>query len=162
MDIEQTRKLAQDENTAIDILSDLAKNEDYTTRQYVAANPNTPIEVLLSICFEFPIEVINNPIIPLLILENPDCLTCELTLDFNKLQKLTYIEITRLGLNLKKEQVRNYLMKKYGKRSRLHLTDEELLDFLNYLRSSSINNFLPVSEKTNQQSSIESWDEIPF
>ena len=159
MNIEQVRKLAQDENTASELLTELAKSEDKLTRQYVAANPNTPIEVLLSICFEFPVEVINNPIIPLLILENPDCLTCELTLDFSTIKRLTDIEIKRLGL--KKEQGRNYLMKKYGKRSRLHLTDGQLLDFLIHLRSSSINDFL-LSEETNQQSSIVSWDEIPF
>ena len=160
MDLEIGRQLAKDETTASEVLVNLAKNEDYTIRQYVAANPNTPIEVLLSICFEFPVEVINNPIIPLLILENPDCLTCELTLDFHTTKQLMDVEIKRLGL--KKEQGRNYLMKKYGKRSRLQLTDGQLLDFLSHLQSSSINDFLPVSEETNQQSSIESWDEIPF
>ena len=139
MDIEQARKLAQDENTASEILTELANSEDKLTRQYVAANPNTPIEVLLSICFEFPVEVINNPIIPLLILENPDCLTCELTLDFNKVKQLTDIELKRLGWT--KEYGRNYLKKKYAKSSRLQLTDGQLLDFLNHLQSSSINDF---------------------
>lgn len=160
MNIEQTRKLAQDENTASEILTELANSKDKLTRQYVAANPNTPTEVLLSICLEFPVEVINNPIIPLLILENSDCLKCELTLDFHTIKRLTDIEIKRLSL--KKEQGRNYLMKKYGKRSRLHLTDEELLDFLNHLQFSSINDFLPFSEETNQQTSIVCSDEIPF
>ena len=96
----------------------------------------------------------------MLILENPDYLTCEFSLDFKKLQNSIHIEIRRL--DLKKEQVRIYLMKKYGKRSRLHLTDRQLLDFLIHLRSSSINDFLPVSEEINQQSSIVSCDEIPF
>lgn len=160
MNIEQIRKLAQDENTASELLTELANSEDKLTRQYVAANPNTAIELLLNICFEFPVEVINNPIIPLLVLENPDCLTCELTLDFQTIKRLTDIEIKRLGL--KKEQGRNYLMKKYRKPSRLHLTDGQLLDFLTHLRSSSINDFFPFSEETNQQTSIVSSDEIPF
>ena len=160
MDLEISRQLAKDETTAPEVLVNLAKSEDNLTRKYVASNPNTPTEVLLNICFEFPVEVINNPIIPLLILENHDCLTCELTLDFQTIKRLTDIEIKRL--DLKKEQGRNYLMKKYGKPSRLHLTDGQLLDFLIHLQSSSINDFLPVSEETNQQSSIVFRDEIPF
>lgn len=67
MNLEQARQIAKDETTAPEVLAQLAKNPDVLTRKAVAANPNTPIETLLSICFEF-LEVINNPIIPLLIL----------------------------------------------------------------------------------------------
>ena len=139
MNLEQARRIAQDETTASELLAELAKNKDDQVRQAVAANPNTPIETLLSICFEFPPEVIDNPIIPLLILENPDCLTCKLTLnlDFKEIKCLTDVEVKRLGWTT--EQGRNYLNKKYGKRSRLHLTDEQLLEFLNYLQSLSVN-----------------------
>ena len=42
-------------------------------------------------------------------------------------------EIRRLSWT--NEQGRNYLIQAYGKRSRHLLTDEELLEFLNYLRS---------------------------
>ncbi|MEM8676578.1 MAG: hypothetical protein AAGF83_22345 [Cyanobacteria bacterium P01_G01_bin.67] len=136
MDIKQERKLAKDETTSSEILANLAKSEDIQTRKYVANNPNTPIEILLKICFEFPQEVIENPIITLLILENPDSLTCKTPLDFlwnfNKIKQLTDIEIKRLGWT--KVQGGNYLMKKYGKRSRLHLTDDQLLGFLTDLR----------------------------
>ncbi len=38
----------------------------------------------------------------------------------------------RLGWS--KRQGREYLIKRYGKRSRLHLTDEELIEFWNYLK----------------------------
>ncbi|MFN6540933.1 MAG: hypothetical protein RM021_031955 [Nostoc sp. EkiNYC01] len=36
-------------------------------------------------------------------------------------------------LNWTPEQGREYLQQKYGKRSRLQLTDTEILDFINYL-----------------------------
>lgn len=51
-------------------------------------------------------------------------------------------EIQRLGLN--EEWLRNYLMNTYGKRGRYLLTEEELLDFLNYLESQPT----PVNEST--------------
>ncbi|MBE9168964.1 hypothetical protein IQ238_16065 [Pleurocapsales cyanobacterium LEGE 06147] len=54
-------------------------------------------------------------------------------IDFNEIKNKTDVEIKRLGWT--KEQGRDFLLKTYGKRSRLHLTDEELLDFLHYLES---------------------------
>ncbi|BBD58524.1 hypothetical protein NIES2109_13000 [Nostoc sp. HK-01] len=52
---------------------------------------------------------------------------------FSELIAKTDIEIYRLGWNV--EWGRNYLIKTYGKRSRVLLTEEELLEFLNYLES---------------------------
>ncbi|MEM8676577.1 MAG: hypothetical protein AAGF83_22340 [Cyanobacteria bacterium P01_G01_bin.67] len=112
MNIEQERQLAKDETTPPDTLANLANSEDIQTRKYFASNPNTPVKILLKICFEFPQEVIENPIIPLLILENsdlstckilfwiikiPDLSTCKICLDFNEIKQLTDIEIKRLG-----------------------------------------------------------------
>jgi hypothetical protein len=54
-------------------------------------------------------------------------------IDFNEIKNKTDVEIKRLGWT--KDQGRDFLLQTYGKRSRLHLTDEELLDFLNYLES---------------------------
>ncbi len=54
-------------------------------------------------------------------------------IDFNEIKNKTDVEIKRLSWT--KEQGRDFLLKTYGKRSRLHLTDEELLDFLHYLES---------------------------
>ena len=127
------KKLAQDETTSPETLRELARHEDCQVRQYVAKNPNTPVEVLLNICFEFPSEVINNPVIPLLLLEDPYILTCEIFLDFNQIKALTDKEIRRLGWT--KDQGRNYLFAKYGKRSRLQLTDTQMVEFLVQLRS---------------------------
>ena len=69
-------------------LKELAKYDDCLTRQYVAGNPNTSAEILLNICFEFPNEVINNPVIPLLLLEDPHILTCKIPLHFNEVKRL--------------------------------------------------------------------------
>ena len=160
MNTEQTRKLARDETTTPKVLAELANSEDKQTRQALAANPNASIETLLSICFEFPGEVINNPIIPLFILENPSCLTCKIPLDFNEILKLINVQMKRLGWT--KDIGRNYLKKKYGKLSRLQLADEQLLEFLAHLQSLSVNHPTPISKKTNQQSSTESWEQIPF
>jgi|GEM_PF-3897944 len=133
MSIEKAKQLAQDETTPPEILAELAKHDDKLTRQYVAGNPNTPVETLLRVCFEFPNEVTSNPIIPLLLLEDYKILTCKMRWNFNDIKRLTDIEIKRL--NWKKGQGQVYLISKYGKRSRLHMTDIELLDFLQYLQS---------------------------
>ncbi|MDJ0632128.1 MAG: hypothetical protein QNJ34_02950 [Xenococcaceae cyanobacterium MO_188.B29] len=55
--------------------------------------------------------------------------------DFNEIKSRTDVEIKRLGWT--KEQGRDFLLQTYGKRSRLHLTDQELMDFLHYLESQS-------------------------
>jgi hypothetical protein len=52
---------------------------------------------------------------------------------FDELIKQSDIELKRLGWT--KEQGRDYLLENYGKRSRLMLTDVELLEFLQYLKS---------------------------
>lgn len=54
-------------------------------------------------------------------------------IDFNKIKHQTDIEIKRLGWT--RDDGRNFLQSHYGKRSRLHLTDEELLEFLHYLEN---------------------------
>ena len=52
---------------------------------------------------------------------------------FNEIKHQTDLEIRRLGWT--KEDGMEFLMKHYGKRSRLHLTNEQLIEFLEYLRS---------------------------
>jgi len=54
-------------------------------------------------------------------------------MDFNEIKQKTDIEIKRLSWT--KEQGKEFLMSRYGKRSRLHLTDEQLLEFLRYLET---------------------------
>ncbi len=52
-------------------------------------------------------------------------------MDFNEIKQQTDIEIKRLGWT--KDRGKEFLKSRYGKRSRLHLTDEQLLEFLRYL-----------------------------
>jgi hypothetical protein len=54
-------------------------------------------------------------------------------MDFNEIKQKTDIEIKRLSWT--KDQGREFLMSHYGKKSRLHLTDEQLLEFLRYLET---------------------------
>ena len=72
MDIEQTRQLAQDENTAPEKLRELANSADPITRQNVVINPNVPPDVLIKLAKQFPRQVFNNPAIDLLLLETPN------------------------------------------------------------------------------------------
>jgi hypothetical protein len=54
-------------------------------------------------------------------------------LDFNEIRHKIDLEMKRL--NWTKEEGRDFLVNTYGKRSRLHLTDEELLEFWHYLET---------------------------
>jgi hypothetical protein len=62
----------------------------------------------------------------------PNLISPELeAMDFNEIKQKTDIEIKRLSWT--KDRGKEFLMSRYGKRSRLHLTDEQLLEFLHYL-----------------------------
>ena len=132
MYLEQIRQLALDETTAPKILTILAKSQDRYTRKNVAINPNTTTATLLSLSLEFPSEVMNNPVLPLLILENPYLFICQIDLDFPQLKHLTDIEIYRLGWSKKNRD--RYLKNTYGRKNRAHLTDEQQYDFLCQLK----------------------------
>jgi hypothetical protein len=54
-------------------------------------------------------------------------------IDFSEIIARSNIELKRLGWT--SDQGRNYLLQTYGKRSRQLLSDEELLEFLQYLES---------------------------
>ena len=62
-----------------------------------------------------------------------DSTSQEQAMDFNEIKQKTDIEIKRLSWT--KDQGKEFLMSRYGKRSRLHLTDEQLLEFLRYLET---------------------------
>jgi hypothetical protein len=69
---ERSRMVANNPSTPPEELRKLADSSDAITRSHIAANPNTPTEVLLLLCAEFPAQVLNNPILSLLFLENPN------------------------------------------------------------------------------------------
>ena len=66
----------------------------------------------------------------------------KLTIDeFWKIKHQIDDEIQRLGWT--KEKAKNHIYIVYRKSSRLSMTDEELLDFLSYLRSFSVAKSIP-------------------
>lgn len=66
------RRVAKNPSAPPELLKQLARCNDATTRSHVTANPNTPTEVLRHLGGEFPEQLIDNPIFPLLWLENPN------------------------------------------------------------------------------------------
>ena len=133
MTIEQQRQEAQDETTSPERLRKLAISQDSFIRKYVAENPNTPTETLLNLSNEFPQQVLNNPVIPLLLIENPLLLTCQIRFDFEQIIHATNLLFKSLGWT--KEDGQKYILQTYGKASRLLLSDEELLDFMRRLQN---------------------------
>ena len=66
--------VANNPNATTELLTELADSEENFIRKNVAANPNTPMEVLWKLGEEFPQEVLDNAVFPLLLLENPNLL----------------------------------------------------------------------------------------
>ncbi|MCD8487257.1 MAG: hypothetical protein LRZ84_11145, partial [Desertifilum sp.] len=72
MAIALLEQLASNPNTPPEKLRELATCEDIAIRQLVVANPNTPTEVLWRLGKLFPAQLLENPLLPLLFLENPN------------------------------------------------------------------------------------------
>ncbi|MBW4603797.1 MAG: hypothetical protein KME29_30600 [Calothrix sp. FI2-JRJ7] len=89
MSTELARAVAANPNAPPNLLQKLSKFDDLETRQNVAGNPNTAIDILLKLGKDFPEEFLNNPILGLLVLENPNFLESILT--------NTFIELLRVG-----------------------------------------------------------------
>ncbi|MDI9635845.1 hypothetical protein QM565_08615 [Geitlerinema splendidum] len=66
----QLLQQASNPNTPPEQLRELATCEDVAIRQLIVANPNTPTEVLWELGKEFPEQLLENPVLPLLCLEN--------------------------------------------------------------------------------------------
>lgn len=71
---ELARLVAQNPSSPAQLLRELGESSDATTRENVALNPNTPTQVLQKLGDEFSKEVLDNPVLPLLFLENPSIL----------------------------------------------------------------------------------------
>ncbi|BAZ18710.1 hypothetical protein NIES4071_105950 (plasmid) [Calothrix sp. NIES-4071] len=70
--IELVRVVVKNPSAPPDVLDALSGYEhDPEIQRNVTANPNTPVEVLITLGADFPSELINNPVFPLLLLENP-------------------------------------------------------------------------------------------
>ena len=70
--ITQARIVAAEPTTNPEILRELALFEDEKTREAVVSNANTPPEILVQFGEEFPAQLLDNPVFPLLLLENPN------------------------------------------------------------------------------------------
>jgi len=64
---------ASGETTSPERLQELAQ-QDVKLARIVATNPNTPTETLLELDYQFPAELLNNPVFDLLLLGNPNLL----------------------------------------------------------------------------------------
>ncbi|MCJ8281407.1 MAG: hypothetical protein MJK14_16445 [Rivularia sp. ALOHA_DT_140] len=71
-DINQAIKIAAEPTTDPEILRELALFEDEKTREAVVSNANTSPEVLVQLGEQFPSQFLDNPVFPLLLLENPN------------------------------------------------------------------------------------------
>ncbi len=80
--------IARNTSAAPELLARLAHRDD-VTRAAVAANPNTPRDVLLELAGEFPTQFLANPVLPLLLLEDPNL---PMTMDEPTLAKIIRYE----------------------------------------------------------------------
>ena len=71
-DINQARIVAAEPTTNPEILRELALFSDEKTRKAVVSNANTSPEVLVQLGEQFPSQFLDNPVFPLLVLENPN------------------------------------------------------------------------------------------
>ncbi|NJL63316.1 MAG: hypothetical protein HC903_17655 [Methylacidiphilales bacterium] len=68
--IELARIVAANVVTPPQLLQELSRRKDIGIKIAVASNPNTSTHILFSLGKDFPEEVLNNPIFPILLLEN--------------------------------------------------------------------------------------------
>ncbi|MEM9922171.1 MAG: hypothetical protein AAF915_00185 [Cyanobacteria bacterium P01_D01_bin.50] len=73
--IELGRLVAANPGAEPELLRELASSEDKATREAVTTNPNTPTDVLLKLAGDFPQSFFSNPVLSLLMLENPNLAT---------------------------------------------------------------------------------------
>ncbi len=73
--VELARLVATNPSAEPELLRELASSEDKATRESVTTNPNTPTDVLLKLAGDFPRQFFSNPVLSLLMLENPNLAT---------------------------------------------------------------------------------------
>lgn len=70
--IELARLVANNPSAPPELLQELAVSSDVIIRGNIAANPNTPTEILLNLGVRFPEQMLENPVFSLFLLENPN------------------------------------------------------------------------------------------
>lgn len=71
---ELARLVASNYSAPANLLEKLSKSRDTEILKRVTSNPNTPPDVLMELVGEFPDQLLENPAIDFLFLENPDLL----------------------------------------------------------------------------------------
>jgi len=108
----QMRQQASNPNTPPEQLRELADCEDSTIRQLVVVNPNTPTEILWRLGEEFPAQLLENSVLPLLALEKlnlVDVIPIDTLICLVKLETLP--DYLKQGLIHAKVQVREAIAK---------------------------------------------------
>jgi hypothetical protein len=70
--IELARLIANNPASPPQLLTSMARRRDKVILHHVTTNPNTPTEVLFKLARRFPEQFLKNPILSLLLLENPN------------------------------------------------------------------------------------------
>ena len=68
---ELAREVAKNSSAPLDLLEVLSRERDPLVKEALAGNPNTPLPALLRLAVEHPARLLENPALPLLLLENP-------------------------------------------------------------------------------------------
>jgi hypothetical protein len=68
-------QLAKNPATPPDVLKILSSSNSNSIRESVAENPNTPLKVLFHLGAQYPKQLLRNPALPLILLENPNTFT---------------------------------------------------------------------------------------
>ncbi len=100
--------VAQNIATPEKLLQELSKSSNSAIRKAVCANPNTAIDTLWKLAWEFPQQLLENPICELLILENPNFIDDIPTNVFKQLLDLPEFpeHFRELAFNSKNEKIR--------------------------------------------------------
>lgn len=72
--LSQQKQQAASQNTPSQQLRELAATGNKAICEKVAANPNTPTDILLKLGAKYPKQLLENPVFSLLLLENPNLL----------------------------------------------------------------------------------------
>lgn len=161
MSVELARAVAANPNAPPKLLQKLSKYNDLKTRQNVALNPNTTMYVLFKLGKNFPEEFLNNPILGLLLLENPNFLESVPTDTFIELLRVVDVPLfVEWGLKVPTSNP-NYTNCRLAIASNLNTTKEVLLQLYNQSPKTNIAQVALLH--VNWKGEItEDWDEAAF
>lgn len=137
--------VARNKNISLEIMQQLAEGDEKQVLNALLSNPKTPLNILEELAKAMTEErYVALKVSTIAVHPNADPKLKErmysiyrenlkesTEINFNLVKRAIDMEIKRVGWT--KDMGRNHLRKTYGKRSRLHLTDEQLVEFWKYL-----------------------------